>query len=141
MGGSLGISVERNPLSDQTDEENFYTGRWIEADEWEELFQNILQAPIEIERHKGEDRGDFLDRREKLFQEDLTSKGYEMLGRIWYIFSDAFFAPSEVDKLLKECLELQRKTENKKALSALEKLVFACNEALKVKSGVFLFCD
>ncbi len=138
---TLGISVIKNPESEQTDEENFYTGRWIWVDEWEELFQNVLHAPIEIKPNKGESFLDFQARREKLFQEDLTSKGYEMLGRIWYIFSDAFFAPSEVDKLLKECLELQQKTENKKALSALEKLIFACNQALKVKSGVFLFCD
>lgn len=137
----LDIFIERSPLSTQTDEQNFSTGLRIWVDEWEDLFQNVLHAPIEVERREGEDRADFLNRREKLFQEDLTSKGYEMLGRIWYIFSDAFFAPSEVDKLLNECMELRQKVENKKALSALEKLIFACHKALKVKSGVFLACD
>ena len=138
---TLSISIEKNPLSNQVDNENFYTGRWIEFNEWHDLFQNVLQAPIEIEQLDGEDSSDFLDRRERLFQADLTSKGYEMLGRIWYIFRDAFYAPSEVRKLLEECLEVQHKTENKNALSALEKLIFACNEALKVKSGIFLSCD
>lgn len=141
MSGTLGISIENDPLSDKTDEQNFSTGRWIAFDEWRELFQNVLHAPVEVERLEGEDHADFLNRRERLFQEDLTSKGYEMLGRIWYIFSDAFFAPSEVDKLLKECMELRQKAENEKALSALEKFIFACHEALKVKSGVFLTCD
>lgn len=137
----LGISVENDPEGSRTDEQNFSTHQEIEIDEWEDLFQNVLHAPVEIERLADEDRVAFLDRQERLFQEDLTSKGYEMLGRIWYIFRDAFYAPSEVDKLLKECLELRQKTENKNALSALEKLIFACHEALKVKSGIFLVCD
>lgn len=137
----LDISIQNDPLGGKTDEQNFYTGQRIWFDEWHELFQNVLHAPIEIKPNKGESFLDFEARREKLVQEDLTSKGYEMLGRIWYIFSDAFFAPSEVDKLLKECMELQQKTESEKALSALEKLIFACHEALKVKSGVFLTCD
>lgn len=138
---TLGISVEKSLQSDRTDEENFYTGRWIEFDEWEDLFQNALHAPVELERLEGEDRADFLARREKLFREDLTNKGYGMLSRIWYIFRDTFYAPSEVDKLLAECLDVQQKTESQNALSALEKLIFACHEALKVKSGVFLCSD
>jgi hypothetical protein len=137
----LGIAVVNNPDSDHTDEQNFSTHQEMEVDEWEDLFQNVLQAPIEVERLEGEDRASFLARKERLFQEDLTSKGYQMLGRIRYIFSDAFFSPSEVDKLHAECLELQQKIKNKKALSALEKLVFACHEALKVRSGIFLACD
>ena len=137
----LDISVENDPLTEETDEQNFYTGRWIEFDEWLDLFQNVLQAPIEIERLEGEDHAAFLDRQERLFQEDLTGKGYPMLGRIWYILSDAFFAPSEIDQLLRECTELQQKADSKNALSALEKLILACGEALKVNSGVLLSCD
>ena len=76
-----------------------------------------------------------------MFQEDLTSKGYDKLGRIWYLFRDAFYAPSEETGLLEECLELRQKTESRDAVSALEKLIFACREALKVDSGVFLICD
>ncbi len=137
----LSIAVENDPLNDQINEQNFGTSRLIECDEWEDLFHNVLQAPVEIERLKGEDRAAYLDRRERLFQEYLSGKGYEMLGRIWYIFRDVFYAPSEVDKLLRECLDVQQKTESKPALSALEKLIFGCNEALRVNSGVFLGCD
>ena len=101
----------------------------------------ILMTPIEIEYLEGESDEDFLSRRERLFQEDLIGKGYEMLGRIWYIFRDAFYAPSEVRKLLEECLDVQLKAESNEALSALEKLIYACNEALRVNSGVLLICD
>ena len=137
----LDIYIQNDPSSEQPDEKNFNLGQRIWVDEWEALFQNVLHAPIELERLEGEDRAAFLSRQERSFQEDLTSKGYEMLGRIWYIFSDAFFSPSEVNKLLEECLELKQKTEDEKALSALEKLIFACHESLKVKSGIFLACD
>ena len=137
----LDIVIAKNPLSDRTDEESFFTGQWLEVDEWRALFQNVLHAPTEIPPDEGESFNDFELRRERLVQEDLTGKGYEMLGRIWFYFSDAFFAPLEVDKLLKECIELRQKAENKKALSALEKLITACHEAIKVKSGVFLACD
>jgi hypothetical protein len=138
---TLDISVMKNPEHEQTDEEHFYTGRWIEFYEWEDLFQNVLHAPVDLERLEGESRPDYLSRREKLFREALTNKGYEMLSRIWYIFRDTFFAPSEVNKLLGECLELQEKTQNPKALSALEKLISASQAALKVNSGIFLASD
>jgi hypothetical protein len=137
----LDIAVVTDPENDHTDEQNFSTRQWVEFDEWEDLFQNVLHAPVEIERLSGEERADFLDRRERLFREDLTGKGYETLGRIWYVFRDAFFAPSEVDKLLEECLKLRQRTDSKNALSALEKLISACREALKVKSGIFLAGD
>lgn len=133
--------MSKNSLGGNIKQESLWLNQWIESDEWEELFQNVLHAPIDIEQIEGEPYLEFEDRQKRLFQEDLTGKGYEMLGRIWDILSDAFFAPSEVDKLLKECLEIQQKTENKNALSALEKLIFACHEALKVKSGIFLACD
>jgi hypothetical protein len=141
MGGVLDISITSDLLNEQADAQNISVNRWLDFNEWLELFENVLQAPVEIERLEDENFQDYHARRERLFQEDLTGKGYEMLGRIWYIFSDAFFHPSEIDKLLEECLELQQKTEYKHALSALEKLIHACNEALKVKSGIFLACD
>ncbi|HST54258.1 MAG TPA: hypothetical protein VLJ61_19785 [Pyrinomonadaceae bacterium] len=137
----LGISVQDDPESLHSYGENLSTYPELEINEWEELFINVLGAPVEIERIADEDRQSFLARRERLFKEDLTGKGYEMLGRIWYVFRDVFYAPCEVDKLLEECLELQHKTENKIAFSGLEKRIFACHEALKFKSGIFLACD
>jgi len=63
----------------------------------------------------------------------LTAKGYEMLGRIWYVFRDVYYSPNEIEKLLAECLGVKLKTENPKALSALEKLTSASQAALKVR--------
>jgi hypothetical protein len=112
---SLGIAIAKSPFGKPTDDENFDIGQDISLDEWDELFLNVLEVP-EITPNNGESRKDFLDRREKLFQEILTSKGYEMLGRICHFSQDAFFAVAEVKKLLEECLNLQQKTQNECAL-------------------------
>ncbi len=137
---SLDIAVTKSPFSKPSDKENFDTGRYICIDESDDLFLIVLEVP-EIERHKGENRKDFLYRREKLFQENLTIKGYEMLGRIWDYFRDAFYLPSEVSKLLEECLEVQQKTRNELASSALKSLIFGCNEALKANNGIWFISD
>jgi hypothetical protein len=139
---ALTIVVEINPGEViGINEQNFSTRKEIYHDEWGDLFDNVLHAPVEIQRFEGEERVEYLDRRERLFREDLINKGYKMLGRIWYIFRDVFYSPSEVDALLQECMELKSTTESEAALSALEKLIFGCHEALRVKSGVSLICD
>jgi hypothetical protein len=138
---SLDIVITNSDLNENVDDKHFWTGQRIEFDEWRELFENVLHAPVEIERFENESGNELLERREKLFKEHLAGKGYRMLGRVWYIFRDAFYAPAEVNKLLEECLNIQRKTENEQTVAALEKLVFACDEALKAKSGIMLGCD
>lgn len=138
---ALDITITKSPFRKPTDKENFDTGKFIEVDEWQQLFENVLQAPVEIQRFEDETRADFLVRAERLFKEHLTNNGYEMLGRIWHYFRDAFYAQSEVAKLLEECLNVKQTTQNELALSALESLIFACNEAIKVKSGIWLISD
>jgi hypothetical protein len=140
VGGTLSIAVTKSPFSKPSDEENFDIDQEIYLDEWEELFRNVLEVP-EIKIHEGESSADFVDRQERSFQEYLMTKGYPMLGRIWFIYRDAFYDPSDVNKLLAECLELQQKAANEPALSTLKKLIFACREALRVKSGIWLISD
>ena len=137
----LGISITTDPESVHVGEQNLGTHRELGLDEWDELFIDVLHAPVEVERAAGEDRAAFLDRRKLLFQKDMKAKGYEMLGRMWYVFRDTYYSPKEVDKLLEECLEIRQRLQTPKALSALEKLIYACHEALRVESGIFLACD
>lgn len=137
---SLGIAVTKSPFKKPSDEENFDLAQDVTIEEWDELFLNVLEVQ-DITLHKDESRIDFLDRRERLFQEILISKGYEMLWRICHFSMDAFYAHSEVEKLLEECLRLQQKTQNVLALSGLKKLIFASNKAHRVKSGIWLVSD
>lgn len=136
----LSIAITNSPFRKPSDQKNFDIDQEISIDEWDELFLNFLKVP-DITPRNNESRKDFLDRRERTFQEILTSKGYEMLGRICHFSRDAFFAPTEMGKLLEECVDAQQKTQNEYALTALEKLIFACNEALRVKNGIWLVAD
>lgn len=137
---SLDIAITKTPVRKPVDSENFDTGRYIGVDEWYELFHKTLKIP-EISPNQDESFIDFENRRKRLFQDNMTNKGYKMLGRIWYYFSDAFYDSSEVSRLLEECLEIQKFTQSAQSKSAIENLIFACNEALKVKSGIWLISD
>lgn len=142
MGGTLDIAVKKNPFGEWDESKgDHHTDLGIEPDEWEQLFFNVLQAPQDVIYFDGEDMSEYYKRRERLFQENLKNKGYEMLGRIWYIYRDASYLPSEINKLLEECLEVQKKTNNVPALSALKKLIIGCNKALEIGSGLRLLSD
>ncbi|MBA2734380.1 MAG: hypothetical protein H0U54_16070 [Acidobacteria bacterium] len=128
------------------DQGRSYTDLEIEGQEWEELIFKVLQAPEFQEYVEGENSNVYYKRQEKLLKEYLTGKGYPMIGSLWCSFiwwndRDVNYLPSEVHQLLAECLKIQKNTENVYALSALEKLIAACNEALKINSGLCLLTD
>jgi hypothetical protein len=146
--GSLQISVMVNPFDDDSWDEtkgDHHTDIEIEGQEWEELIFNALQAPEFQKYVDGEDSNVYYERQEKLLSEYLTGRGYPMLGRMWCSFiwwnRDINYSPADVHQLLAECLELQKKTENVYALSALGKLNAACHDALQTDSGLCLSTD
>lgn len=140
--GTLKIAVMMNPFGEwETNKGDHHTDLEIDPEEWEELFFNVLDAPRAWKHIDGQLVCESFERQERLFKEDLRDKGYEMLRRIWHIYRDAEYLPSEVNQLLAECLEVQQKTQNVHALSALEKLILASREALELKSGLCLLSD
>lgn len=142
MSGTLDIAVMMNPFGEwNASAGDHHTNLGIKPWEWEDLFFNVLQAPQYETHDDGEKFAEHHERQERLFKEDLKDKGYEMLGRIWDIYQDAEFLPSEIDKLLAECLEVQQKTQNVHALSALENLILASRLSLEIKSGLRLLSD
>lgn len=141
VNGALDILVMKNPGEWYEGNGDFNTGLQIEPQEWEELFFNVLHAPQNETKLVGENFSKYFTRSKKIFQENLQEQGYEMLGRIWDIYQDAEYCPKEINQLYEECLEIQQRTQNKYALSALKKLIFGCQEALKIKSGLFLSSD
>lgn len=141
MAGSLRIAIMKNPSGSwNLSQGDHHLNLDIEPDEWEELFFHVLNAQWE-ERIEGEDTVEYYKRQEQIFKQNLKTIGYEMLGRIWDIYRDAEYLPSEIGKLRAECTKLQRKTKNIAALSALNKLIFACNKAQKTGSGLRLLSD
>jgi hypothetical protein len=138
--GTLQLAVIMNPFGEwDPNKGDHHTDLEIEEDEWCELFYKVLGVP---ERWKEVDgQLEPVEFSEAQFKEILTGKGYPMLGRIWFMYRDANYLPSEVSKLLEECLKIQKKTENVSALSALGKLIAACYEAIKINSGLCLLSD
>lgn len=142
MGGSLRIASMRHPEGewDPSRGDHHLTVE-IEPWEWEELFFNVLGAQHWEALVEGEGIENYNKRQELRFAQNLSTKGYEMLGRISDIYQDVAYLPSEVNKLSEECLNIQKETDNAAALSALRKLVFACDDAQATGSGLRLISD
>ncbi|MDQ3063313.1 MAG: hypothetical protein M3R14_10730 [Acidobacteriota bacterium] len=66
---------------------------------------------------------------------------YPMLGKIEDMYEDYFFTPDEVKKLREECLQLKAAEPDSVADLALRKLIYACDEALKVNSYLMFSSD
>jgi hypothetical protein len=64
-----------------------------------------------------------------------------MLRRLKEEYEDAVYSPEEISDLRKECLTVRSNTDDLQALSSLEKLIQACDEALKERSGLFFASD
>ncbi len=66
---------------------------------------------------------------------------FPMLSRINYIFEDVFFNVEEVEQLRNECVKIRPATSNSAADLGLRKLLYSCDEALKVNFCLELLCD
>jgi hypothetical protein len=64
-----------------------------------------------------------------------------MLRRLKEEYEDASYSPEEVNRLRDECLTVRSGTDDVCALSSLDKLIRACDEALKERSGLYFASD
>lgn len=66
---------------------------------------------------------------------------FPMLDRINYIYADAYFTAEEVKSLREECLKLKLITKDFVADLVFRKLLYSCDEAIKVGFCLGLWCD
>ena len=66
---------------------------------------------------------------------------FPMLSRINYIYEDVFFKAEEVGQLRNECVNIRSVANNPAADLGLRKLLYSCDEALKVNFCLELLCD
>jgi hypothetical protein len=71
----------------------------------------------------------------------LATAELPMLRRLKEEYEDAVFAPDEVSVFREECLKVRSGTDDPQALAALEKLIRACDEALKEGSRLVFYSD
>ena len=91
--------------------EDFRRGKW--DDLWAQFERSISQATAEL----------------------------PMLRRLKEEYEDAEFSPGEVSVFREECLKVHSGTDDPPALAALDKLILACDEALKERAGLIFYSD
>ena len=113
------------------------TGIGINGNEWAELFYQILNCP-QPPPYSG-DPSAYEERRSEEFRRSLPRN--PMLARIYDMFADAWYKPEEVAALRAECIQIRDEQSAPDTPEALRTLIFACDEALKERTGLYLACD
>ncbi len=148
---SFGICIMKNPVYEWTLENPVDNWDESQGDHHLDLdfdghdfnaLHNFLN--LKLPKAKQLENENYAEYEERLKNEHINAakeKGYEMLGRIWYWYQNVSYLPSEVNQLLKECLKFKEYSVNENQITAANKLIVVCNEALKISSGIFLASD
>lgn len=112
---------------------------YFEGPEWFALFHDVLRATDRESLVAGEDYAEWEERQRVRFQKSIAE--YPMLGKIWDTYIDVRYQPEEVPQLRNECLRVKASTSNLVALIGLDKLIAACDEALKDSLGLSILSE
>ena len=141
--GSLSLFVIRDPKSffEGMTAPDHYLNLDLMGDDWGALFYQVLNCPkATIEPFSlGEDPEQWRERYRLKFQQAVPN--YPLLSRIWDLYNYASYSPEEIGQLREECLKIQTNTSNEKARAALANIIEACDEALKLGSGLLFVPD
>jgi hypothetical protein len=130
--GSLSICVAPDPndWNDTQSKDSQWLNLTFSGSEWDAIFHETLGVPRNVE---GKER-----RLELIFQRfNQAIPDYPMLGRIYDLYIDISYKREEIKILREECLKVQNIAINPQAMEGISKLIFACDEALKLNSGLF----
>jgi hypothetical protein len=118
-----------------------YLDLWLKGEEWGALFLDVLGCPdvTDVPRLPGEGDEEWQGRYALKFQQAIPNT--PLLGRIWDVFIYVSFRPEEIEELRSECLKVRANTSDGNAQLALIKLIAACEEASKQRSGLLLVPD
>jgi hypothetical protein len=112
---------------------------FFDGAEWSALFRDALHAKDRDPFVHGEAIDKWRERQRVRFQESIPD--YPMLGRIWDTYIDVSYQPEEISHLRDECLRVKASTSNPVALRGLDKVIAACDEALKGGLGLSLLSE
>lgn len=111
----------------------------LEGTEWSALFYKVLGCPFPSPFVLGDNINETRKRYEFEFQQAIPD--YPMLGRIWDTYIDVRYKQDEIEQLRNECVKVRAATSDQLALEGLSKLIYACDEALRLKLGLYIACD
>jgi hypothetical protein len=140
--GTLHIYLVRDPNTwdHRTDQVDRYSND-LEGSEWIGLFRDTLRCPMGIDQSSATS-DELTDHREKYrlaFQKAIPQ--YSLLGRLWDTYADAVYEPAEVSHLRDECSDVRAVTADFLAAQGLDKLIQACDAALKSRCGIYVASD
>ncbi len=148
---SFSISIHKNPVFVWDERRQCETVNWDETQgdrvldfdfyEFNEL-QNFLAIKLSPTKQcEDEDYGNYQERLKNECLKAAKEKGYEMLGRFWFWYDDAIYFSSEIIQLREECLKVKSNSQNSALITGMNKILNACDEALKTDSGIYFGCD
>jgi hypothetical protein len=139
--GSLHMYLVRDPKNwhGESLEDGFYMDLDFHYSDWEALYIDVLHFPGWDGYVEGDDINELQERNRKKFEQTIPE--YPKLARIFDMYEDYEFTPEEIPQLHEESLRVKSKTSNPKAIKALRKLIFACDEASKRGFSLLFICD
>lgn len=128
--GVLKIYAVPNPTSWQDTQSE--SSRWLDLTfdgaEWDAVFYDTFGLPK-------------LDIKAGAEGHDLIAHRYPMLSRIDDMYEDVIYKREEIEQLRAECLKVQEIAKSPLAVKGLQTLISACDEALKLSTGLYLASD
>ncbi len=108
--------------------------------DWASIFYDALRCPrasnvLTVRT----DEVELAETRKLKFQQAIPE--YPLLGRIWDMYTDVKYEAKEIDQLRNECFRVKASTTSDRAIKSLDKLIYACDEALGSGLGLFLASD
>ncbi len=98
----------------------------FDGEEWEAIFIETLNFPYELIEQ---------------YEFKKAMKKYALLGRILDMQEDISYTPDEVRLLSNDCLQVKVIALSPIAQEGLRKLLYGCDEAMRVQYGLLLASD
>jgi hypothetical protein len=137
--GGQELVLRRHPSGAWNESTDRVLGMYLGGLEWSAVFQQVLGCPDGTPFKPGDILDEWKKKHQAQFQESIPD--YPMLGRIWDTYIDVHYQPEEVRQLRDECLRVKSSTSNPVALRGLDKLIAACDGALKGGLGLSLLSE
>lgn len=137
--GRQQLIVRREPSGEWDNTSDRRLPLFFEGPEWSALFRNVLHTLDRDQYSPSEAIEDWTERQRLQFQNSIVE--YPMLARMWDTYIDVRYQPEEIRQLQDECRRVKASTSDAVALRGLNKLLDACDEALKSGCGLYLASD
>ena len=112
---------------------------FLTGPEWSAIFYDVLGSTGSEPFVIGENINEWMGTHRREFQPAIPA--YPMLAKIWNTYANVSYQAEEIERLKNECVKVRESTSNSLAKIGLRKLIDACDEAFKLKMGLWLAPD